>query len=543
MVSCLQSGLRLFVATLSMSVVEPEKRSVVIIGAGPAGLTAAYELAKHNVAAVVLEADNTVGGLARTVNYKGYLFDIGGHRFFTKWDEVNQIWREILGDKFLERPRLSRIYYRKKFFHYPLRAQNTLSGLGLIESLRILFSYLRSRLLYYHNEQNLEQWVSNRFGRRLYEIFFKTYTEKVWGVPCTEIRAEWAAQRIRGLSLATAVRNALFKQNGTKVKTLIDRFQYPERGPGQMWETLADRLRGRGYEVLLERPVTRIRHEEGRVTYLETRGPHGNERFYGTHFISSMPIRELIRALDPLAPPEVGQAADRLRYRDFLIVSLVINRKEVIPDNWLYIHEPGVRVGRVQNFKNWSPAMVPDPNKTCLGLEYFVFENDDLWSSPDEKLIELAKKEITQLGLARPEEIEDGAVVRMPKAYPMYDNGWAAQVQIIRRYLETALPNLQLVGRNGMHKYNNQDHSMMTALCASRNILGARHDLWAINTEPDYHEEEQEKRKDVELELRRPAYAEPPLIPRPRPHREPEPGSAPAMMAPLFSAKSPSEMD
>jgi protoporphyrinogen oxidase len=240
------------------------------------------------------------------------------------------------------------------------------------------------------------------------------------------------------------------------------------------------------------------------------------ERFPGTHFISSMPIRELVGALDPPAPEEVQRAAKQLRYRDFLIVSLIINRKDVMPDNWIYVHEAGVRVGRIQNFKNWSPAMVPDANKTCLGMEYFVFENDDLWSSSDRELIELAKREIQKLGLARAEEVEDGAVVRMPKAYPMYDNGWVKQVETIRRYLETTLPNLQLVGRNGMHKYNNQDHSMMTALCAARNILGANHDLWAINTEPEYHEEKREAPKElVEPERRRPAYAEPSLLPRP----------------------------
>lgn len=526
---------------LPMAHTPAESSRVVIIGAGPAGLTAAYELSKNDVPAVVLEADKTVGGLSRTVNYKGYLFDIGGHRFFTKWDEVNRIWREILGGKFLNRPRLSRIYYRRKFFHYPLKARNALFGLGLFESVRILLSYIRSRLIYYHNEQNLEQWVSNRFGRRLYEIFFKTYTEKVWGVPCTEIRAEWAAQRIKGLSLATAVRNALFKQKSTKVKTLIDSFEYPERGPGQMWETLADRLRGRGYPVLMERPVSRICHDNKRVTYLETRGADGAERFPGTHFISSMPIRELINALDPPAPEEVRRAANRLRYRDFLIVSLVIKRKDVMPDNWIYIHEAGVRVGRIQNFKNWSPAMVPDPNKTCLGMEYFVFENDDLWSRPDEELIELAKHEIAELGLARPEEIEDGAVVRMPKAYPMYDNGWTQQVNIIRQYVETALTNLQFVGRNGMHKYNNQDHSMMTAMCAARNILGANYDLWAINTEPEYHEEKQETQEDSRnLEPRRPAYAEPSLISRSRRAMAATAGSSPS----LLSVKSPpADMD
>jgi protoporphyrinogen oxidase len=490
-----------------------EQQNVVIIGAGPAGLTAAYELSKHGVPAVVLESDNAIGGLSRTISYKGYLFDVGGHRFFSKWDEVNQIWEEILGKTFLKRPRLSRIYYRKKFFYYPLKAANAFFGLGVIESTRIIISYLFSRLMYYHNEQNLEQWVSNRFGKRLYQVFFKTYTEKVWGVPCTEIRAEWAAQRIKGLSLTTAVRNALIQQKTPTVKTLIDSFNYPERGPGQMWETLAGRLQDCGYPVLMERPVTRIVHHKNRAVYLETHGPNGAERFSGTDFISSMPVRDLINALDPPAPQEVLLAANRLRYRDFLIVSLVVNRKEVMPDNWIYIHEPGVRVGRIQNFKNWSPFMVPDASKTCLGMEYFVFENDDLWSSSDEDLISLAKREIAQLGLVRAEEIEDGAVVRMPKAYPMYDAGWVRRVDIIRRYLQTALPNLQLVGRNGMHRYNNQDHSMMTALCAARNIMGANHDLWAINTEPEYHEEKQETPRDSnDRELKRPAYAEPSLI-------------------------------
>jgi protoporphyrinogen oxidase len=475
-----------------MPEIDPSKR-VVIIGAGPAGLTAALELSKHGVQAVVLESDKQVGGIARTVNYKGYLFDIGGHRFFTKWDEVNQIWQEVLGDKFLVRPRLSRIYYRKKFFLYPLVARNALLGLGPIESARILASYFRSMLWPTPQEDNLEEWVCNRFGKRLYQIFFKTYTEKVWGVPCTSIRAEWAAQRIRGLSLMTAIRNALLPGKKPKVKTLIDRFQYPERGPGQMWETITELLAKAGYPVLTERPVVHICHSQGKVTQLATRGPHGEESFEGTHFISSMPIRELINALDPQPPETIRQAANKLRYRDFLIVSLIIDRKDVVPDNWIYVHEPKVKVGRIQNFKNWSPAMVPDPNTTCLGLEYFVFENDEMWSSTDAELLRLARNEIVQLGLVRPEEIRDGTVVRVQKAYPMYDPGWTEQVEQIRKYLESNLSNLQLVGRNGMHKYNNQDHSMMTALCAARNILGASHDLWAINTEPDYQEESREE--------------------------------------------------
>lgn len=488
----------------------PQQISAVIIGGGPAGLTAAYELAKNSVPAVVLEADGVLGGIARTVNYKGYLFDIGGHRFFTKWDEVQQIWQEILGSQFLTRPRLSRIYYHKKFFYYPLKPKNALVGLGIVESVRVLMSYLGSRLFPHKEEENLAQWVSNRFGKRLYEIFFKTYTEKVWGVPCTEIRAEWAAQRIKGLSLTAAIANALFPAKKTKVKTLIDQFQYPELGPGQMWERLATRLRERGYPVLTERPVVRIRHNGTGITEVLTRGPYGDERFAGTHFVSSMPIRELINALDPPAPPMIQKAANNLRYRDFLIVSLIVNRKDVVPDNWIYVHEPGVRVGRIQNFKNWSPAMVPDANKTCLGMEYFVFQGDDLWSSPDAELIARARREIVQLGLVRAEEIIDGTVVRMPKAYPMYDSGWTEQITLIRSYLEKTIPNLQLVGRNGMHKYNNQDHSMMTALCAARNIMGAHYDLWAINSEPEYHEEK--KASEPQTVFQRPAYANPPVL-------------------------------
>jgi len=503
-----------------------DPRSVVIIGGGPAGLTAAYELSKHAVPAVVLEADNIVGGISRTVNYKGYLFDIGGHRFFSKCEEVNVIWNEILKGQFLERPRLSRIFYRKKFFYYPLKPANALFGLGIFEAFRIVGSYAWSRINPHPEEENLEQWVSNRFGKRLYQIFFKTYTEKVWGVPCTEIRAEWAAQRIKGLSLTTAIKNALFAQQKPKVKTLIDKFHYPERGPGQMWETLAGMLQERGYPVLMERPVVRIEHDGTKVTRLVTRGKHSEESYAGTHFISSMPIRELVAALDPPAPRHVQDAAKNLRYRDFLIVSLVINREHIAPDNWIYVHEPGVKVGRIQNFKQWSPKMVPDPTKCCIGMEYFVFENDELWSAPDARLVEMAKKEIAQLGLVREDEVIDGTVVRMPKAYPIYDAGWHEQVQTIREWVESTLPNLQFVGRNGMHKYNNQDHSMMTALYAARNIMGASHNLWAVNTDEEYHEEKKDTPAGTGTpsadggadakpkEPSRPAYAEPPRVSR-----------------------------
>jgi protoporphyrinogen oxidase len=487
----------------------PSNKNVVIIGGGPAGLTAALELSKLGVPATVLEADTQVGGIARTVNYKGYLFDIGGHRFFTKWDEVNQIWNDVLGGKFLERPRLSRIYYKRKFFMYPLVPKNALFGLGIFESLRILASYVKAKIHPTSKEENLEEWVSNRFGRRLFEIFFKTYTEKVWGVPCTTIRAEWAAQRIKGLSLTAAIRNALFPKKGSSVKTLIDRFQYPERGPGQMWETLTGQLNRDGYPVLMECRVTSIHHQGGRVDEVIAAGPNTHQIFRATDFISSMPIRDLVQALDPAPPQEILDAANKLRYRDFLIISLIVNRKDVAPDNWIYVHEPSVRVGRIQNFKNWSPAMVPDQSKTCLGMEYFVFENDEVWSTADDKLMDMARREIVQLGLVRAEEIEDGTVVRMQKAYPMYDEHWSKQVDTIRAYLALNMQNLQLVGRNGMHKYNNQDHSMITALYAARNVCGANYDLWAVNTEPDYHEEKKDGNGDGRWQRKEPAYAEP----------------------------------
>jgi protoporphyrinogen oxidase len=385
--------------------------------------------------------------------------------------------------------------------------------MGFVESLRIVRSYLYAALFPFREEETLEHWVCNRFGARLYRFFFKTYTEKVWGVPCSEIHADWAAQRIKGLSFLSAIRSAIFQSRKNDVKSLISSFHYPERGPGQMWQMLAERLQNSGQSILLGQRVVRLCHEGRRVTKVITRTSAGEESFSGSHFISSMPIRSLVRALDPAPPAEVQRAAESLRYRDFLTVVLIVNRKDTVPDNWIYIHEPSVKVGRIQNFKNWSPAMVPDPEKTSLGLEYFVFEDDELWKASEAELIELATREVVQLGLVRREEIEDGTVVRMPKAYPMYDNGWTRNVDCIRNYLQSNLQNLQLVGRNGMHKYNNQDHSMMTALLAARNIMGAKYDLWAVNTEPEYHEEQPEATRAY-AELRRPAYAEPPRINR-----------------------------
>jgi protoporphyrinogen oxidase len=473
---------------------------VVIAGGGPAGLTAAYELSKHGKPCVVLEADpRMVGGISRTDQYKGYRFDIGGHRFFSKSDEVNRLWHEILGDDLITRSRLSRIYYDRKFFHYPLKPADALWKLGPLRSLKIGLSYIKAKLAPIQPERTFEDWVVNRFGRVLFDIFFKSYTEKLWGMPTSTISADWAAQRIKDLSLVKAVTSALFGRLGARrgevIKTLIDEFQYPRLGPGQMWEAARDKIRERGGAIHLDRRVDVIEHDGSVVTSFLTHDSNGRRtRYLGRHFLSSLPIRELIRALDPPAPPHVIHAAESLKYRDFLTVVLIVDKPETFPDNWIYIHEPQVRLGRIQNFKNWSPDLVPDPSKSSLGLEYFCFEGDDLWTKSDAELIALGTREIDSIGLVAARDVIDGCVVRMPKAYPVYDDEYQAHVAVIRGWLKKSLPNLELAGRNGMHKYNNQDHSMMTALLAARNILGlGPFDPWKVNTDAEYHEGESEE--------------------------------------------------
>ena len=474
-----------------------ERKNVVVLGAGPAGLTAAYELLKHDVPVTVLEKDaHQVGGLARTVEHNGYRFDIGGHRFFSKNEEVEELWTEILGDEMLVRGRLSRIYYRGRFFAYPIKAVNALWNLGPVEAVLCLASYARARVQPIKNPRTLEDWVRNQFGWRLFNIFFKTYTEKVWGISTRELSADWAAQRIKSLDLGVVLRSALLpsrkrSRRGEIVTTLIDRFRYPRFGPGQMWERVAQLSEAKGHPVLLGRPVTRIEHADGLVTAAVTSTSDGRtETHEGSDFVSSMPIRELVAKLDPPAPQTVRQAANSLGYRDFISIALMIDRANVFPDNWIYIHDPGVRVGRIQNFKNWSPDMVPDQSKTCLGLEYFCFEGDGLWTMRDDELVELAKRELAQLGICAASDVFDGVVVRQQKAYPVYDDSYQANVAVVRDYLKSSLPNLHLAGRNGMHKYNNQDHSMMTALLVARNIIGSsRLDPWNVNADAVYHED------------------------------------------------------
>ncbi len=468
-----------------MTIGSCEEGTALVLGGGPAGLTAGYLLSRLGRPVVVLEADSQVGGLAKTVEVDGYRFDLGGHRFFTKSIEVDMLWHEILGEEFLLRPRMSRIYWNKRYLDYPLRGPDVIRKLGPVELVRCLGSYAKAAAFPRRPEESFEDWVSNRFGRRLFELFFKSYTEKLWGVPTTEIRAEWAAQRIRGLSFFSAAKAAFFGNRGNKVKSLISEFNYPRFGPGQMWEAMTAAIETEGGAVRLEAPVGRIRIANGRVVAIETAGETYD---FPDAVISSLPLRELVAMTSPPPPQEVLDAAAGLRYRDFLTVALVVDGDDLFPDNWIYIHEPAVRVGRIQNYRSWSPWMVPDPDKACVGLEYFCFAGDDLWNMADDDLVALASAELEQLGLASSGQVERGFATRVPKAYPIYDADYAERVRTIRAWLET-IENLQQVGRNGLHRYNNSDHSMLTAMRAVDNVVsGSRHDIWDVNAESVYHE-------------------------------------------------------
>ena len=469
-------------------IVNEQGLPTVIIGGGPAGLTAAYELIRREQPAIVLEKGDCVGGLARTECYNGFHFDMGGHRFYTKSRVVQQMWEEVLGDDLLLRPRLSRIYYRRKFFNYPLKPLNALCQIGPLNGLLIVLSYLRWQLLPHRREESFEQWVTNRFGRRLFQTFFQSYTEKVWGIPCSELKAEWAAQRIKDLSLRTVLLNMLWKPHDT-IKTLIQQFHYPRLGPGMMWRKLTERIQAGSGQVMLNSDVVAVHRSGNRVESVTIQSHDERETIAGDHFISSMPVTELIKKLDPPPPPEVLAAAGRLKYRDFLTVCLIVDSPDLFADNWIYVHDPDVQVGRIQNFKNWSPDMVSDASRTSLGLEYFCSAGDDLWNTPDGELIELGKRELEQIGLARSADITDGCVFRVPHSYPVYDVDYRDHLLTIREFVD-GLENLQTVGRNGLHRYNNQDHAMLTGMYAVRNqLLGEEHDLWSIHADQQYLEE------------------------------------------------------
>jgi protoporphyrinogen oxidase len=482
----------------------PDQLPVAVLGGGPAGLTAAYRLVQRGLPTVVFEADEQVGGLARTVVRDGYRFDLGGHRFFTKSAEVERLWEELLGPELLVRPRLSRIYWRGRFIDYPLRPADVFAKVGPLELSRSLGSYARAQLSRGGVEESYEDWVSSRFGRRLFELFFKTYTEKVWGVGTDELRAEWAAQRIAGLSLWAALRAAL-PGGGERPKSLIEEFRYPRLGPGQMWEEMARRVEAGGGEIRLEAPVEGLEHEAGQVTAVRA----GGERVEVAAAISSIPLRSAVGVAEPAPPREVTLAAAGLRYRDFLTVALPIDGEQPFPDNWIYVHDPRARVGRIQNFRAWSPWMTPDPRRSCLGLEYFCFEGDELWSSSDAELVDLGRREVAALGLVDPERVGDGHVVRVAKAYPVYDADYGGRVERIRGWLE-GLSNLQQIGRNGLHRYNNSDHSMLTALRAVENLCdGADHDVWAVNADSAYHETVEPEEQPYRAAPETPAMARP----------------------------------
>jgi protoporphyrinogen oxidase len=482
---------------LSEATASPDPtHEVVVIGAGPAGLTAAYMLTKHGVAPTVLEADTVVGGISRTAVRDGWRFDIGGHRFFTKVKAVNDLWFEILGaDEFLRRPRMSRIYYRKKFYDYPINARNALVNLGPIEALRCMASYVWVRVKPPKDKTTLEGFVASRFGWRLYEHFFKTQSEKVWGVPCTEIQADWGAQRIKDLSIWRAVLDALTpkavkarRSKGKQITSLIEEFNYPKYGPGQMWEKCTELVTEKGTKVAFESVVTRVEHVDGRAVAVTTDNQGVTNRYECTDVISSMPISALLEAMDPPVPDAVRQAAENLRYRAHITVGLVVPEEFSFPDNWIYINDANVKVGRVQNFGRWSPYLVKD-GRTCLGLEIFVNEGDEWWNMPDDELIATGTREMDQIGLLTGSKVEAGYVVRTPKAYPMYDATYQQNVDTLRQWLQTNTPNVYPVGRNGMHRYNNQDHSMYTAMLSVENIFGADHDVWSVNVDAEYHEE------------------------------------------------------
>ena len=481
------------------------RSDVVVIGAGPTGLTAAWELVRAGHKVTVFERDpKDVGGLARTLYYKGFRFDIGAHRFFSKNGDISRWWNARLPGDFVRIKRLTRILYGGRFYHYPLLAKDALFGLGLCNSTACVLSYLWRKMFPLKSEQSFEDWVINHFGDRLYRIFFKTYTEKVWGMPCNQISSDWASQRIKGLSLKKAIMDALgFRSSGQEtVKTLIDEFEYPRFGAGTLWEKTRDEIVEGGGDVFMDRTVCRFERRGNVITAVHTVTATGQEECWrADSFIVSMPLRDCVLSMEPSLEPDVQAAARRLSYRDFMLVALIVNRTNLFPDNWIYIHDPAVKVGRIENYNNWTREMAPQPNATCLELEYFCSMNDELWQMADAEVMGLAKRELEKLGLAKADEVIDGCVVRVEKAYPVYNADYRQNVDIIRQSL-SRLKNLQVVGRNGMHKYNNQDHSMLTGMLAARNLDGEANDVWRVNGDAEYLEEmTEEKGRQVPMPI------------------------------------------
>ena len=491
---------RLDPASASNPAERGEDIGTAVLGAGPAGLTASYVLALRGEPGAVFEAGDDVGGIAKTVEVDGYRFDMGGHRFFTKLRPVQRLWEHMLGDELLTRSRLSRIYYKGEFFPYPLRAPSVIKRLGLGESTLCALSYLWSRTRNSRKEpETFEDWVTTHFGKRLYNAFFRDYTEKVWGVPGSEIRSQWAAQRIQNFSFWKAMLTIL-KLRREHVTTLIEEFRYPRLGPGQMWKAFQRRVEEGGVPVHLNHRCELIRHRDGRADSVVIRANGGLTEHAVDGVLSSMPLSELVLSLDPAPPEDVLAAARQLRYRDFCLVALMTTEEQPFPDNWIYLQDPGTRAGRVQNFGAWSEGMVP-PGMTCLGVEYFCFEGDEVWEMPEEAAVELAKQELGRIGLIDPSRVVRGAKIRIPKAYPMYESNYEEALGVLQPYIE-GFENLMTCGRNGLHRYNNQDHSMWTAMLATLNLLDdADHDVWSVNAEAEYLEEGETIEELLDFEL------------------------------------------
>ncbi|MBE0429922.1 MAG: NAD(P)/FAD-dependent oxidoreductase [Thermoleophilia bacterium] len=465
---------------------------VCVIGAGPAGLSAAFILSENHKDAVVLEMSGQVGGISRTIVRDGFRFDLGGHRFFTKDDEIDDFFRQILGDEAIWVPRSSKIFYMDKYFDYPLTPANALMGMGIGTTARCLGDYglVKIRNLFRKPEiVSLEDWVSNEFGRELFKLFFKNYTEKVWGIDCDRICAEWAAQRIKGLSLRVAVRDALFPQKDGKVATLIDKFMYPRLGIGRISERLVEDIEARGNEVRTRSRAAAVNHEGGRITSVDVESAdEGNYRLEVESLCSSMPLTELVLAMRPQASEDVRHAAGSLRYRDLITVNLMVDKPQVTDQTWIYIHDPTITLGRVHEPKNWSVDMAPE-GKSSIVAEYFCFEGDSIWTMDDRELIDLTIADLDRrLGFLKKEEVIDGFVVRVPKAYPMYELGYEEPLKKVMDYVG-GFSNLEIVGRYGTYKYNNMDHSMKTGILAARNLLGESHDIHEVNLKKEYHEE------------------------------------------------------
>lgn len=517
-----------------------QKKKAIIIGAGPAGLTAAYQLLKNtDYVPIILESSPYIGGISKTINYKGNRIDIGGHRFFTKSEKVDRLWDEIMDPafpldpakdrvrsdyvdtdknkltmeeakkRFLTRSRISRIFYQKKFFDYPVTLSvKTLRDLGFVKTLKIIGGFVYIKILPKKDDSTLENFYINRFGLELYKTFFKSYTEKLWGMPPSQISSEWGAQRVKGVSLSKVVTDSIKKMLSIKNSknteaSLIEQFKYPALGPGQLWETLADKITKMGGEILLNHTVCQVDLQDNKILSVGAEDTEGRvSKFEGDIFFSTMPVKDLVKALSPKLSNELTLIADGLPYRDFITVGLLYSDLKIknqtnietlnnnIPDNWLYIHEPDVQICRIQIFNNWSPFMVADQKNTWLGLEYVCDEKDDFWKMSDHEIITRAKKELFETGIADNEKFLDGTVIRMKKTYPAY-SGTYKDFGKLRKYLDT-IENLYLIGRNGMHRYNNQDHSMLTAMVAVDNIkngVKTRENIWQVNTEAEYHEE------------------------------------------------------